>query len=186
MRLMRVVMGCALVVTATACSSSHSAAPGSPTTARLGSSLADPSATVPASTEPAAVADFGSIIALRIAHDIESSGRALGVGVDIEPWAPKIVAVVDVGGWNNAIAKPLQFAWSSVDATGAESALFDQTVDVMPGQRAFAVALSPGRLALGTYRVKVAIAGTTKGDGSSRSHTSRRGTMDFCSHRCEC
>ena len=60
------------------------------------------------------------------------------------------------------MTKPLQFTWTSVGSDGTDVPLFIQQVDVKPGQRAYATALSPGRLALGAYRVKVAVAGATE------------------------
>ena len=155
MRSLRCLALCALGFALVGCTGSHS------TSDVTGSSPAGTNTTAESGDHAAALSTT-AVVALRIAHDITPTGAARGVSLDIEPWAPKIVAVVDVGGWQGFEAKTLEFHWSQIDAAGAEAQLFTQHVDVKPGQRAFATALSTGRLALGTYRVTVAVAGTTE------------------------
>src|SRR4051812_10553567 len=92
----------------------------------------------PAETSAATPADVpvvggAAVVALRIARDVLPSGAARGIGVDVEPTAPKVVAVVDAGGWQGSGATTLTFKWSAVDASSHEAALFEQHVDVTPG-----------------------------------------------------
>jgi hypothetical protein len=92
------------------------------------------------------------------APGIDVHGSAVHATSDFAAESPDVVAVVEVGGLPGRSA-PLTVSWYQTQANRTERLLFTHRLDVAPGDHAYSVGASTGRLALGLYRVEASLSG---------------------------
>jgi hypothetical protein len=76
------------------------------------------------------------------------------------PSTPQVTAIIVVG----RLSRPatLQVTWSSIDGAGVQHTLFTHQIAVTSDVVAWSVGHSPGLLALGTYRIRATLSGSSK------------------------
>jgi len=109
-----------------------------------------------AASRPKGAGSVVSVVSVVMAADVSPNGDPVRPTANFLVSAPKLVAVVQVGGVpaRNAV---LTIAWSHQQTSGNTTMLFTRRLHVRSGLRAFSSAVSRGRLAVGVYSVRASI-----------------------------
>lgn len=99
--------------------------------------------------------EAGPILTLIIAGDLDAAGRAIEPGTTFSRTSPQVTAIAQIGSLD-APTGELVVSWT-VQGPDGDSALFEHRIPVKTGDIAFSTGLSPGRLAVGVYRVRATL-----------------------------
>lgn len=101
----------------------------------------------------------GGVLGIRMGSSIDLRGAVVEPGVTFAATSPSIAAVIPIG----ALPAPgtLHVEWRRMRRPGPEGRIFSQDIPVRPFDRAFATAVSPGRIAAGWYEVSATLGAET-------------------------